>query len=312
MPTVPPRPPRVAVVHGRALISSTNSASLTGVTRPSWPIIATARSRNDSCSAAHRGVQGRERPWAAPKAARTFRAWAWEEVHGRRVLALDHPDLELSHEPARRHPEVDPDQDRGLDPLAIALPERPDQLGLGAFLTRVQPLLELVQHDQQLGPRRSAVPRRTSVERFDQRRVGLDPRAGSPDTGQEPRLQPTRRRLVDRDDTRREPRQEAGLHHRRLAAAGRPVDQADGERVDASIRVFQNRTASGKPSRSRGPGSRSRKNSASPGPKERNPLGITRMTREVPGEPSETVSAAFRPPAGSPRRAACPELESLG
>src|SRR5439155_12842910 len=40
-----------------------------------------------------------------------------------------------------------------------------------------------------------------------------------------------------------------------------------------SMRVFQKRIASGKPSRSRGPGNNSRKKSWSSAPKERSPLG---------------------------------------
>src|ERR1700747_2700719 len=45
----------------------------------------------------------------------------------------------------------------------------------------------------------------------------------------------------------------------------------------SSIRVFQKRMLSGKPSRSRGPGSNSRKKSASCASKERSPLGTILM-----------------------------------
>jgi len=55
------------------------------------------------------------------------------------------------------------------------------------------------------------------------------------------------------------------------------------ESID-STRVFQKRRLSGKPWRSREPGSRSRKKSASPASKERNPRGTT-----LTGGPAESL-----------------------
>src|SRR5271165_322285 len=46
----------------------------------------------------------------------------------------------------------------------------------------------------------------------------------------------------------------------------------------SSMRVFQNRRLSGKPSRSRGPGSNSRKKAASWASKDRNPFGTILMS----------------------------------
>src|ERR1700740_250107 len=55
-----------------------------------------------------------------------------------------------------------------------------------------------------------------------------------------------------------------------------PTEKASPASV-LSTRVFQNRTLSGSPSRSRGPGSNSRKKSASCASKERSPLGTNLM-----------------------------------
>ena len=56
----------------------------------------------------------------------------------------------------------------------------------------------------------------------------------------------------------------------------RPTENVRSRSV-SSMRVLQNRMLSGNPSRSRGPGSSSRKKSASCSSKDRNPFGTTLM-----------------------------------
>ena len=74
-------------------------------------------------------------------------------------------DLQLAHEPAGSQPKIIPDQHDRLEVLAVALPQRGDQLGILLTLPGEEPLLELVQHQKHLlarvrnvRPRRSAQP----------------------------------------------------------------------------------------------------------------------------------------------------------
>ena len=67
-----------------------------------------------------------------------------EEVDRREVVALDDRGLHLAHEARRRHREIVPHHDNGLQLPAVALAQGFDQLGLLLGPPRVQPLLELV------------------------------------------------------------------------------------------------------------------------------------------------------------------------
>ena len=160
-PRVPPTPRSDAGVQGRSFIIWAKSARRTQITFPSWARPATACSRKSRCSRgqAPRAVgQGAEGP---PEGGEHLLGVAHrEQVDGRGVAPLDQRDLELAHEPGRRHPEIVPDQHEALDASAVALPQRLDQLALGRLPPRVQPLLELVEHDQDLLARRQAWPRR--------------------------------------------------------------------------------------------------------------------------------------------------------
>ena len=94
-------------------------------------------------------------------------------------------------------------------------------------------------------------------------------------------------------------RQQTGLHQRRLAATRRSVHHAHGERrvgVHLLDAIFQKRIESGSPSRSRGPGSSSRKKSLSSSSKERRPLGTILI-----GWLSEASSLRRRPGASQVR-----------
>src|SRR5208282_1520764 len=65
------------------------------------------------------------------------------------------------------------------------------------------------------------------------------------------------------------------------------------------MRVFQKRMLSGRPSRSRGPGSSSRKKSASWASKERRPLGTILMGLLSEDDMGDGVAAGGEPGAGS-------------
>ena len=122
------------------------------MTLPSWARPATAWSRNRSCSGVSSAGLAGSRPKARPNAARTLRAWPRvEQVHGGEVVPFDDADLQVVHEPGRGHAEVVADQDQALHVLAVALPQGLDQLGVLFRPLGVQPLLELVEHQQDLG-----------------------------------------------------------------------------------------------------------------------------------------------------------------
>ena len=76
----------------------------------------------------------------------------------RRVEQVDHLHIlpqgewyfDLLHETTERHPEVVANQQDTLDPIAVALPQRIEQLRVGAAVHLVEPLLELIDNNQQL------------------------------------------------------------------------------------------------------------------------------------------------------------------
>ncbi len=122
-----------------------------------------------------------------------------EEVHGRRVLALEQADVQLAEEPGRGHPEIVADHHDRLDALAVAVPQRGDQLGLLLAPAGGEPLLELVEDQQHLLPRaqRPAPPQRRHG--IDEAAIGGQVGAGLAQPAQQPGLGLLGRRLdVDR------------------------------------------------------------------------------------------------------------------
>ena len=88
-----------------------------------------------------------------------------EEVGRPKVLPLDEPHLERLHETRRRHSEIVAHQDETLHPRAVAMPECLDQFGLLEVAPRVEPLLELVDHEQHLVRSSEESPLTQSCER---------------------------------------------------------------------------------------------------------------------------------------------------
>ena len=73
-----------------------------------------------------------------------------EEVDRREVVALDDRGFQIAHEARGRHRKIVSHHDDGLQLSAVALSQGMDQLGLLLASTSVQPLLELIHHDQDL------------------------------------------------------------------------------------------------------------------------------------------------------------------
>ena len=95
----------------------------------------------------------------------------WKEIDRRCVLCFEETNFQFSHEPSCRHPEVIPHHHDALDPSTIALPQGFHQFRVFVFLFRVQPLFELVKHDQNLLADGDPSPMAQRGERFFQRQV---------------------------------------------------------------------------------------------------------------------------------------------
>ena len=159
-----------------------------------------------------------------------------EQVDQGDVPIGDEIDLQLPHEPADREPEVVPDQDEALDPLAVAVPQCPHEFRVRGRVG-MKPLFELVEDDEHLPVGREVgpcahppeLPATSPLSR------GREP---LPEPVQQSGLGPVGRRFDIHHGDPGEPGEESGLDGRRLAATGRPVDQTDRERVSASsIRI---------------------------------------------------------------------------
>ncbi len=100
-----------------------------------------------------------------------------EKIDQPRVLAFDHADLQGLHEAAHGQPEVVADHDQALDADAVALPQGLDQFRVFLAAVRVEPLLELVDHQEHLVARREALPAAEGRQDFDQAELVVQARA---------------------------------------------------------------------------------------------------------------------------------------
>src|SRR5271157_2294930 len=81
-----------------------------------------------------------------------------EQIDWSDVFALNKFDMEIAHEPGQGHPEIIPHHDDALDVLAVTLPKALDQFGIVLLPPGVQPLLELVENDEDLLLRPQPLP----------------------------------------------------------------------------------------------------------------------------------------------------------
>ena len=89
-------------------------------------------------------------PYARPNAVSTFLAWRGSKRSTRvDVLALDETDLQVPHEATGGKPEIVPHQHKRLNMLAIAVPKGGDQFRILLTSLCMEPLLKLVQNQQQ-------------------------------------------------------------------------------------------------------------------------------------------------------------------
>src|SRR5271157_4423450 len=129
-----------------------------------------------------------------------------EEINGCRALPFDKADLQIPHEPGRRHPEIIPYQHNRLNMFAIAVPKSGDEFRVLLTPPRVKPLLELVQ-DQQYLPLRwqDATPSQV-CQRLDQPRSSGQFRTCLTQAFQQSSFRLLRGRLdVDRKDVLAQP-----------------------------------------------------------------------------------------------------------
>jgi hypothetical protein len=76
-----------------------------------------------------------------------------EKINGGGVLSLDQFNLQFSHAPSRRHPEIVSHHHDRLNVLAITLTQSGNQFCVLLTPLRMEPLLELVKDEQELLPR---------------------------------------------------------------------------------------------------------------------------------------------------------------
>ena len=154
-----------------------------------------------------------------------------EEINGCRVLPFDKADLQVPHEPGRRHPEIIPHQHDRLNMLAIAVPKGGDQFGVLLTPPGMEPLLELVQDQQHLPLRwQDATPSQV-CQRIDQPQSSGQFRTHLAQALEQPSFRLLRGRLdVNRKDMLAQPGQKPRLDQRRLAATRGTVDQPHLER----------------------------------------------------------------------------------
>ena len=149
------------------------------------------------------------------------------------VIVFDEPDLERAHEPRRGHRKVVTHQDKTLDVGPIALPQGPNELSSCAagIIIGVQPLFELVEHNQDFGARRQKHAAAYAGNRLGKAQLIGTAAGHATQRSEKPRLRGAWRRLdIDgRHIGRRKPAQEPCLDHRRLAAAAGTAEQAHGE-----------------------------------------------------------------------------------
>ena len=181
-----------------------NRLSRTGITRSSGPAKPrTASSRKSAASPDLRRAVVGELAQGLPERFEHFaRVAGVEKLDRRGVAPLDERDVHRPEESRHGHPEIVAHQHEGLDAPAVALPQRPDELGVGLVEVGLEPLLELVEHQDQLCGRPARRRRRGAIATASGRLTSArKSRDLALQLGQQPRLGPAGGRLeVDRPD----------------------------------------------------------------------------------------------------------------
>ena len=170
-PFVPPTSLSVEGVQGFPFIISANRAKRTEMTLPSSASPFTDSLRNSFWSfEASDEFSGKLAECPTKCHQDLSSVVKVEEINGCRVLPFEKADLQIPHEPGRRHPEIVSHQHDRLNMLAIAMTKSGNQFAVLLASLRMEPLLELVQDKQHLPLRwQDATPSQV-CERIDQTR----------------------------------------------------------------------------------------------------------------------------------------------
>ena len=209
--------------HGLPFIISANRASRTEMTLPSCASPFTDSLRKTSWSLeVIRRILGK--PAEGPTECHQDLPGVVqvEEIDGGRVLAFEQADLQVPHEPGRRHPEIIPHHHDRLNMLAIALTKGGDQFRVLLTPPGKEPLLELIQDQQHLALGWQDATPSQFCQRINQPQFSRQFRTNLAQALEQPGFRLLRGRLdVNRQDVLAEPGQKSRLDQRRLAAARR-------------------------------------------------------------------------------------------
>lgn len=116
-----------------------------------------------------------------------------EQVDGGAVVPFHQLDIEIVHEAGHGHPEVIADHHDALQSPAVAVPQRSGQFGPFVIAVGVQPLFELVEHDQHLPIAAEGFSAAQLGQRVGKSQMGWQERTQSPYLREQPGFSPLRR-----------------------------------------------------------------------------------------------------------------------
>ena len=172
-PAAPPTSRRVAGVHGFPFTISAKRASRTETTLPSCASSAIAWSQERPLVLGHFATIFGQVSERGAERGEHFRGVARvEEIDQGGVVSLEELDFQIGQEPADGEPEIVAHQNDCLRMLAVALTQGGDQLGAFLAAPGVKPLLELVDHEQELATRAEHAAFAHGRKRIDQPGAG--------------------------------------------------------------------------------------------------------------------------------------------
>ena len=99
-----------------------------------------------------------------------------EQINRGEILALNNGNVYGPHETGSRHTKIISHHDDALDSASIAMPQRLHQFRILLVSLRMEPLLELVQHQQYLLARGKKPPLTQRRQGFDEAEIGRQTR----------------------------------------------------------------------------------------------------------------------------------------